>query len=578
MIEPKYYSLNTLFADRVFRIPKYQRYYSWGQKQRQDLFSDISQIFELNKKSVDRDHFMATIVCYKTNEVKAVGSKEYRMYDIVDGQQRLTTLIILLKAIQLKLAAGEEKDELNKIIVKSDGNIILLQTNNTNKHIFNNYIRNGEIPKKCDLKTHADRNLYAGIKESQQFVENWYDKNTEILSLFRVIRNKLGFVVYDTDDPRVVYSVFEVLNSRGLVVDWLDKCKSSLMGLSFEKAKSDDSRNAFINELNDLWGNIYSEIAQYPIPGHEIIRVTATLYNGTESGKPQKAESALSSLKDACSSPEDTIKVSNQILEVAKKLVELRASVYLSPVTDILQARVLAVAIYLTDSLSENEKIKVLNQWEKVTFRIYGIFGKDSRYKVGDYVRLANNIMNKASEASRYSEIMAAIRKIGEGYPIEQAIDEGLKDKDVYDCNQENIRYILWRYEEHLAREAGKGAIVNEEFKKTIWETRTANETIEHIMPQNPEPGGAWEGKVIDKLNYSHVVNGIGNLILLPQTLNNEAKRQGFLAKKSVYLKSEGLRMVQEVTQQNNWSEKEIKEREKKILDWVTNEWRDIAD
>jgi uncharacterized protein with ParB-like and HNH nuclease domain len=128
----------------VFQIPKYQRYYSWGEKQREDLFSDIK---ELKDKGGDRDHFMATIVCYRTNEVKEVGSREYRMYDIVDGQQRLTTLIMLIKAIHLQLNDGEERNDLGKIVVKLDGNLVLLQTNNTNKHIFNNFLRNGEEPK-----------------------------------------------------------------------------------------------------------------------------------------------------------------------------------------------------------------------------------------------------------------------------------------------------------------------------------------------------------------------------------------------------------------------------------------------
>ncbi len=62
----------TLF-DRVFRIPKYQRFYSWERKQRDDLFGDIR---ELAKKGEDRHHFMATIVCFRTQDVKAVGSLE----------------------------------------------------------------------------------------------------------------------------------------------------------------------------------------------------------------------------------------------------------------------------------------------------------------------------------------------------------------------------------------------------------------------------------------------------------------------------------------------------------------------
>ncbi|WP_404296958.1 DUF262 domain-containing protein [Halomonas sp.] len=575
MIEPKYKNLNALFADRVFRIPKYQRYYSWGSKQRNDLFADIKQ---LKEKGVDRDHFMATIVCYQTDEVKEIGSKEYRLYDIVDGQQRLTTLIILLKCVHLALGAGEEKDELGKIIVKSDGNLILLQTNNTNKHIFNSFIRDGVFPARDKVSTHADRNIFQGVRECNQFVEKWTEDYGDSLSLLRIIRNKLGFVVFDTDDSRVVYSLFEVLNSRGLAVDWLDKCKSSLMGIAFEKAKTDESRASYIEELNDLWGNIYKELSMYPVPGQEILRVTATLYTGTESGKPQKAESALASLTNACSSSDDTVKISNRILGVAEKLVKLQSNIHLGPVTDVLQARVLAVAISLTDSVTEDERLKILEQWEKVTFRIYGLFAKDSRSKVGDYVRLANKIMNKSGGASRYSEIMSALRDIGSDYPIERAVEEELKGKDIYDGNQEVVRYLLWRYEEHLAKKAGVKAVVNEEIKAAIWQARSANESIEHVMPQNPEPGGAWDGKTDPDGRYELIVNGIGNLILLPQAINSEAKIQGFIAKKGVYRKSEGLRMVQEILVCDDWSQKEIEEREKKLLEWVNSEWSDLSD
>jgi uncharacterized protein with ParB-like and HNH nuclease domain len=100
MIEPRYGVLQTLFADRVFRIPHYQRFHSWQKRQRDDLFADLNK---LAMTSQDQHHFMATIVCHKTPEIKAVGTAQYRIYDIVDGQQRLTTLILLLKCIELLL-------------------------------------------------------------------------------------------------------------------------------------------------------------------------------------------------------------------------------------------------------------------------------------------------------------------------------------------------------------------------------------------------------------------------------------------------------------------------------------------
>jgi hypothetical protein len=60
--------------------PKYQ-VYSWQKKQREDLFGDLR---ELAKKGEDRHHFMATIVCFRTSDVKSFGSLEYRTYDIVE--------------------------------------------------------------------------------------------------------------------------------------------------------------------------------------------------------------------------------------------------------------------------------------------------------------------------------------------------------------------------------------------------------------------------------------------------------------------------------------------------------------
>ena len=85
MIEPRYGVLQTLFADRVFRIPHYQRFYSWQSRLRQDLFSDLEKLVDQRE---DQHHFMATLVCYRTPETKSIGANKYSVYDIVDGQQR----------------------------------------------------------------------------------------------------------------------------------------------------------------------------------------------------------------------------------------------------------------------------------------------------------------------------------------------------------------------------------------------------------------------------------------------------------------------------------------------------------
>jgi uncharacterized protein with ParB-like and HNH nuclease domain len=94
-IQPQYLTLTKLFTDRLFRIPRYQRAYSWQKKQRDDMFADIDAL----RSKPDTFHFMATVVGMR-REVKTIVTDQYRLLEIVDGQQRVTTLVVLLKALQ----------------------------------------------------------------------------------------------------------------------------------------------------------------------------------------------------------------------------------------------------------------------------------------------------------------------------------------------------------------------------------------------------------------------------------------------------------------------------------------------
>jgi len=132
--------------------------------------------------------------------------------------------------------------------VKRDGHLILLQTNNANESIFNRFIRDGIAPSRAEIQTYSDRNLANAIRDCNQFVESWASLR-DVLSLMRLVLHRLGFVVFDTADSGVVYTIFEVLNSRGLAVDWLDKTKSVLMGRMYELSESSSATAAEIESL-----------------------------------------------------------------------------------------------------------------------------------------------------------------------------------------------------------------------------------------------------------------------------------------------------------------------------------------
>jgi hypothetical protein len=302
---------------------------------------------------------------------------------------------------------------LAELLVKRDGHLILLQTNNTNEFIFNRFIREGIGPSKSDLQTHSDRHLGNAIRACKRFVESWKSESS-LLSLMRLILHRLGFVVFDTEDSRIVYTVFEVLNSCGLAVDWLDKTKSVLMGRMYELSTTSLVAEAEIESLQGIWSNIYREIATEDVPGEEILRITATLYYGPGQGKPRSADDSLELLRQECSSFQKPKQISTRLLDVARKLAALYSSSHLKPVTEILHARLLAVAIKSAKGVTESERDRLLEQWERITFRIFGLFDKDSRTKVGDYVRLAFKIVKQDGRTRTTTRLWLVFENLAE--------------------------------------------------------------------------------------------------------------------------------------------------------------------
>jgi len=139
-IKPDFFTFDTLLQKNLFRIPNFQRAYSWETKQRKDLFDDILKL----SKYPDRHHFMSTIVCLNTKPKVEVGVDEFQVLNVVDGQQRLTTLIIILKSISKVLDSNygekKEKNKIEELLIKDEERLILLQTNHDSNDIFRKYL------------------------------------------------------------------------------------------------------------------------------------------------------------------------------------------------------------------------------------------------------------------------------------------------------------------------------------------------------------------------------------------------------------------------------------------------------
>ena len=551
-LNPMHLTISSLLTGRLFRIPSYQRAYAWGAQQRSDLFADI-----FNVKKSQRNHFMATVVAL-ARDTQLIGADQFRTVEIVDGQQRITTLVILLKAIEKALISRDVqqkriKREIAELLIKDDQySLILLQTNHDSSNVFTNYIRSGDISEAKAL-TAADSNIVNAASECEEFVQKWSDTNT-LIDLVATIRNQLSVIYHEIIDEATVYRVFEVLNSRGLDVKWIDKLKSQLMALLFEHVEG-RTRHEAVREMQVIWQDIYRTLGLRGDLGDEAMRFAGTWERADRQNRIISQAIAAAELAKAAGTKVRKISaVGSRLKSVVEAVDILDKNRRLSAVTKILHARFVAVAILLREFEPEVQS-RLLSRWERVTFRIFGLGGADTRHKVGDYVRLGHEIM---SENMLPDDIDKGLLSLGSDYDLDDIIAKRGYWSNCYESWAEELRYLLYRYEEHLAKSSGTS--LNESQWNKIW-TVDPSRTIEHIKPQS------------DKTKYIH---SLGNLTLLPPGVNSKLQDKAPRKKAKAY-RTSGLLITINIAELidggTTWNETAVRERTLEIEEFVRKEW-----
>ena len=552
-LNPLHLKVAALLQGRLFRIPDNQRAYSWGTRQRTDLFNDVVEAYRTG-----REHFMATVVAL-ARETRTIGADEYRTVELVDGQQRITTIIVLLKAIEKALDTKDTvqekvKRETKELLVKNDEHsLILLQTNHDSSSIFTKYIRTGEIDLKSAI-TAADVNLISAARECEAFVAKWA-KDKKLIDLIATIRNRLSMIYHELADEATVYRVFEVLNSRGLDVKWIDKLKSQLMALIFEHVEG-GTRAEAVREMQVVWHEIYRTLGLRGDLGDEALRFAGTWALESRPNRIISQEDAAAELTKSAGTELKSIALTGSRLKAVVEAVnKLDSNVRLRAVTGIAHARFVATAILLRKFDSETQK-KLLDAWERVTFRIFGLGGADTRHKVGDYVRLGYEISKGAISSVK---IANSLSTLGKGFTISEVL-ETVDWTDCYNGWTEQLRYLLFRYDEYLSLNAGEKLNVGQWNK--VWADDPAR-SVEHIQPQSSEKA------------YIH---HLGNLTMLPPNVNSSLKDKPPKDKAATYKACElkaTIAVGTLIESGTAWNEKAVKARADGIIAFVKQEWCD---
>ncbi len=212
-------TINDFFAltGTIFSIPAYQRNYTWAKENCEKLLQDIINISK-NKKT----HFMGSItyILHLIDDEKSL--RQLREFVIIDGQQRVTTIMLLLKAIETKIQNEGIKKEINNLLNLS-GQRLRLKPIKSDKEAFDLVMQN----RSHELQgvSHIRNNYKFFTKELDNYISKGY-RIEEIYGAF--LRLKIVAIGLDPreDDPQVV---FESINATGVQLKGLDLIRNYLM-------------------------------------------------------------------------------------------------------------------------------------------------------------------------------------------------------------------------------------------------------------------------------------------------------------------------------------------------------------
>ena len=533
--EYELYSLSQLFqgGDRSFRIPDYQRGYSWETRQRLDLQKDIEYIIQ---NGFGYKHFTGTVVASKNEKQSQENGLE--TFDIVDGQQRLTTLVILLSVIGHKLQKTEihckyTGDQILESFVASGqgtGNTIRkFFSGREQDELFKNLILKGSARGKI-ISSKSEQNLVDALNEFHTWVN---DEN--ICDITKCVLDNLGFLLYAPQNDKEIGIMFEVINNRGKPLSQLEKIKNYVIYYADKNGLSDLKK-----QVHESWPHILNNLNKVQLTSNDqensFLRNCWIVFGNTNKSKSYQVYDEVKS-KWGADSKKSWQKLKDFILFLqsasltyTKLILKEDASgpekIWLNRIhhhpRNASMTPVL-LAIYERIQTSE-QRIELLELVEKLNFRFYvtGIAGRADSGQ-GDFFWWAHSLYNSFEQQNHWGELVdfhwlrdkifdyinkhASDRKFIQHLTLDK--DEG---GDYYHWS--GLKFFLASYEEKLRNEKKESLKLGDYLSRR--DSNYSNDFYhkEHIWAAN-------DLQVLDDSNDRNFnKRRLGNFILLKETQN----------------------------------------------------------
>jgi uncharacterized protein with ParB-like and HNH nuclease domain len=600
-------SLKDIFSETLFRIPDYQRGYSWDPEQLDDLWEDLDNLYEA------KEHYtgLITITEAKTEDANWTG---FRTYYVIDGQQRLTTIIILLKVLidrakQLgmkELGSLPISDVVQKYLYRINTNnnalkasILSYAADDPSDEYFKSKILEIKQPTE-NMQTAYTKRLEAARKYFSEKIKV-YDQNA-VNELFKIITNKLVFNQYVVEGDREVSMIFESMNNRGKKLSALELLKNRLMYISEKLQVKDEERIALREEIKKAWKIVYEWLGKNDLlDDDEFLRAHWIMYYNYDRRKSQAyADDLLNDIfsikkvydKDKGLKYNDVSNYAVSLSDAVKhwyfiNYPEKSKGTYDERIINELARlnrinytafKPLIMALLLeTEGTKEIESLSnILKSCEEYIFKAFALSRKPSNTGDSHFYRLAKDCYNKdVTKTEVISDIKRWTRNNFWFPEFKEYMNDLFKNHEGF-YSWAYVNYFLFEYDLHL-KEHSKGNLG----KAIDWNEYDTHKkdyvSVEHIYPQVDDKE-CWKKTFgsFSEEQKKKLKNSLGNLLPLSTPRNSSFQNNCFEAKKDdgkgggycVGSYSEA-----EVYKYPEWNAEKILERGLKLLGFMENRW-----
>lgn len=571
-------------GEKVFRIPLYQRNYSWEQRQLEDLWDDLTYL------DVGKKHYFGTILMKKA-ETKQSGLKSFDVYEIIDGQQRITTVLILIKQMILQFknvckdpdSMAEIEDlEKNYLKYKDIYKLELLgdDTDFFRREIIDDQIFVGELLSPSQERLRFAKEFYQG--KFAEIKRSGVDYK-EFLTQFKTKIDNLEIIRYPVENDSDGVLIFETVNDRGKVLSRLDKTKSFMMHMLY--LSSPQTPDYLLRMINERFANIYRQFEKIKgakrgdfLDEDAIQRYHFIIYEPGAEGDKTSSQNFLEYLKNATrqqyrKNKQDCLNYVMKYTEDLEKAFIITHSIVTRGTKDSVGA--LLGKLFTLERManffpllqaswirfgSEAEKLReILRLVEFFTFRVY-VVGR-SRADTGEVQvdRLAFRIHNGILS---FENVASDLKRMVNQYSNDSVFRADLSSPEFFSkLAKRDLKYFFFEYEKYL-REKRKEvldlemeSILSQKFDiELIWA-----DTLD-VVPRGHET------------EHEQFKNRLGNLTICSAAWKKSFGEKPFLAKKREYEASPFIAQ-QELTQCVSWGTKEILAREEKLIAFALERW-----